>query len=170
VDKGSTFHFTIVAAAAPNVELSPDLISSPSAAQPAPATSPFDGTLADRQPLRILLVEDNVVNQKVALRMLARLGYQADLATNGLEAVQAAGRQRYDLILMDVQMPVMDGLEATQLIRSHPAGDQDPIIVAMTAAAMLEDKRACLAAGMNAYISKPVKVEQFVDVLRLCRP
>jgi len=169
VGKGSTFHFTILAAPAPSGQQSPDLFSALSAAQPSLAASPFDGTLADKKPLRILLVEDNVVNQKVALQMLSRLGYQADVAVNGLEAVQRAGRQIYDLILMDVQMPVMDGLEATRLIRGHPTSDRQPIIVAMTAAAMLEDKRACLAAGMNAYISKPVKVEQFVEVLRLCQ-
>jgi CheY-like chemotaxis protein len=111
-------------------------------------------------------VEDNLINQKVATRMLARLGYQADIAANGLEAVQALQRQPYDMVFMDMQMPEMDGLQATRIIRATLSAEAQPAIIAMTAAAMLEDQQACLAAGMNAHISKPVRVEQIIDVVR----
>ena len=131
-----------------------------------PPTAPlFDGSLGTRNPLRILLVEDNTINQKVALRILERLGYAADLACDGSEALAAVRRQPYDLLLMDLQMPEMDGLEATRAIRTQIAADQQPTIVAMTAAASREDRQACLDAGMDAYISKPVRIEELTGVL-----
>ncbi|MEK7809996.1 MAG: response regulator [Chloroflexota bacterium] len=125
----------------------------------------FDATLGERCPLRVLLAEDNLVNQKLALRMLERFGYRADMVANGLEVLQALDRQEYDLILMDVQMPEMDGLEATRQIRSQYAAHKQPRIVAMTANAMQGDREECLAAGMNDYISKPIKVAELMKAL-----
>ncbi len=113
-------------------------------------------------PLSILLAEDNVVNQKVALRMLDKLGYKADIAANGLEAVQSLRRQSYDLVLMDEQMPEMDGVTATKEIIKE-WGDARPLIISMTANAMQGDKERYLAAGMNGYVSKPVKIEILAD-------
>jgi CheY-like chemotaxis protein len=134
-------------------------------AKPATAEPLFDATLAERLPLRILLTEDNTVNQKLALRILQRMGYRADVAANGLEALAALRRQRYDVILMDVQMPEMDGLEATRQIRSTFAPDQQPRIIAMTANAMQGDREACLEAGMNDYVSKPIQVKELQAAL-----
>jgi len=117
-----------------------------------------------RHPLRILLAEDNVVNQKVALKMLKKIGYRADLAANGLEVLEALERLPYDVILMDVQMPEMDGLEATRRIRQRwPSAGLK--IVAITAYAMEGDRERCLHAGMDDYISKPVRLHDLVRVL-----
>jgi signal transduction histidine kinase/CheY-like chemotaxis protein/ligand-binding sensor domain-containing protein len=110
-------------------------------------------------PLRILVAEDNVVNQKVALLMLRRLGYAADVAADGEEVLAALRRQRYDIILMDVQMPGMDGLQAAQRIREEWPAEKRPRIIAVTANALREDREACLAAGMDDYLSKPVLLE-----------
>ena len=115
--------------------------------------------------LRILLVEDNPVNQKVALRMLEVLGYAADVAENGLLAVQAVERQRYDLVLMDVQMPVMDGLEATRRIRRMPE-EQQPRIFAMTASVLDSERQECIDAGMERHLAKPIRKRQLEDTLR----
>ncbi|NOZ27177.1 MAG: PAS domain S-box protein [Chloroflexi bacterium] len=126
----------------------------------------IDSSLAERYPLRILLAEDNIVNQKVALRLLERMGYRADVAANGLEVLQSLRRQPYDVILMDVQMPEMDGLEATRRIRQLWDADCQPYIIAMTAHALREDRDRCLAAGMDDYISKPVRVEELSAALQ----
>ncbi len=128
----------------------------------------FDAEMGKRLPLRILLAEDNAVNQKLALRLLARMGYRADVAGNGLEAIEALQRQPYDVVLMDVQMPEMDGLEATRRIRHEVATEAQPRIIAMTASAMQEDRDACQAAGMDDYVSKPVRVEELVEALSQC--
>jgi signal transduction histidine kinase/DNA-binding response OmpR family regulator len=119
----------------------------------------IDRDLGARHPLRILLAEDNPVNQKLALRLLERMGYRADVAGNGLEAIRAIEGSRYDIVLMDVQMPELDGLESTRRIRRRWPGAAGPRIVAMTANAMEGDREACLAAGMDDYISKPIRPE-----------
>ena len=122
--------------------------------------------MAQRHPLRILLAEDNVVNQKLALRLLQQMGYRADLASNGIEAVECIARQSYDVVLMDVQMPEMDGLEATRaVLKRWPEASQRPRIVAMTANAMQGDREECLAAGMDDYVTKPIRVDALVQAL-----
>ncbi len=131
----------------------------------APAKPVLDTTLAKRHPLRILLAEDNVVNQKLAMRLLKQMGYRADLASNGVEAIECVERQPYDVVLMDVQMPEMDGLEATRQIIAKWPHDRRPRIVAMTANAMQGDREECLAAGMDDYVTKPIRVDQLVDAL-----
>ena len=123
------------------------------------ADSPLCTPLHAAPPLTILLVEDNPFNQKVALHMLRRLGYGADLAQNGYDALQAVQKKTYDLILMDMQMPEMDGLEATRRIRQLLCHQTQPRIVAMTAAVLAEDQAEAYAAGMDAFLTKPVQVE-----------
>ena len=131
----------------------------------ADTTKPgIDTELGKRHPLKILVVEDNQVNQKLALRILQQMGYRADIASNGLEAVESVERQTYDVILMDVQMPEMDGLEATrQILARWPANH--PRIIGLTANALEGDREACLAAGMDDYISKPIRVHELVEAL-----
>jgi signal transduction histidine kinase/CheY-like chemotaxis protein/ligand-binding sensor domain-containing protein len=118
---------------------------------------------ATQFPLQILIAEDNPVNQKLAVRVLNKLGYQADVAFNGSEALNAFIKMKYDLIFMDVQMPEMDGLEATQKIRALP-GTQ-PMIIAMTANAMQGDREQCIKAGMNDYISKPINLDELIKTI-----
>jgi CheY-like chemotaxis protein len=113
---------------------------------------------------RILLAEDNVVNKKLAVRLLHQMGYRTDLASNGLETIDSLERQTYDVVLMDVQMPEMDGLEATRQIRQLTTIIQ-PHIIAMTANAMEDDREICLAAGMDDYVSKPIRVNELVGAL-----
>jgi signal transduction histidine kinase/DNA-binding response OmpR family regulator len=139
---------------------------------PAVASTParLDGEMAQRLPLRILLAEDNVVNQKLAVRLLAQMGYRADLAANGLEVIQALERQSYDVIFMDVQMPEMDGLEATRIICERWQCGTRPRIIAMTANAMQGDREICLAAGMDDYVSKPIRVNELFQSLSRCQP
>jgi GAF domain-containing protein/CheY-like chemotaxis protein len=130
------------------------------------ASSSMDEELGSRHPLRILLAEDNVVNQKLATRLLEKLGYRADIAGNGLEALEALERQTYDLLLSDVQMPEMDGLEATRrILERWPEGER-PWIVAMTAEAMSGDRERCLEAGMNDYLAKPIRVDELVGAIK----
>lgn len=130
----------------------------------------FDPQMAERMPLRILLAEDNATNQKVALRLLERFGYRADVAANGIEVLEALRRQPYDIVLMDVQMPEMDGLEASRRIVKEWSLDSRPHLVAMTANATENDQQICFAAGMNAYITKPIRVEELVAALNKTRP
>jgi PAS domain S-box-containing protein len=120
----------------------------------------YDPEMGTRNPLRILLAEDNAVNQKLAVRMLERMGYRPDTVANGLEVLDALQRSNYDLIFMDVQMPEMDGLEATRAIRKDLPLEKQPRIVAMTASAMQGDREECLAAGMNDYVSKPIDLKE----------
>ena len=129
---------------------------------------PESADLGTSHPLRILVAEDNLVNQRVIERMLSRVGYRCDVAANGREACRAAQRRTYDLVLMDVHMPEMDGLDATRTILSD--GDPAPRIVALTAGASEESRRACLNAGMDAYVSKPVRISDLVPVLKDTTP
>jgi signal transduction histidine kinase/DNA-binding response OmpR family regulator len=135
------------------------------AAMPQEKKPRFDGGLAARLPLRILLAEDNVVNQKLALRLLSQMGYRADVASNGIEAIESLERQSYDVLLMDVQMPEMDGLEASRHICAKWPPQTRPKIIAMTANAMQGDREHCLAAGMDDYVTKPIRVDALVQAL-----
>ncbi|MEZ0218212.1 MAG: response regulator [Rariglobus sp.] len=135
---------------------------------PAARFAPVADTPA--HPERVLLAEDNPVNQKVALRMLERLGYRADVAVNGVEALKAVERQAYDIIFMDMQMPEMDGMEATYRLRSKPAVEgKRPWIIALTANAMPEHRERCLAAGMDDYLNKPINLVALAAVLERAR-
>jgi CheY-like chemotaxis protein len=132
--------------------------------KPEPVKAAMDKEMGKHHPLRILLAEDNAVNQKLALRILEQMGYRADVASNGIEAVESIERQVYDVILMDVQMPEMDGLDATRNIRKLTEVTQ-PHIIAMTANAMEGDREMCLAAGMDDYVSKPIRVNELIEAL-----
>ncbi len=166
-DQGSIFHFAIgVSISASETEIikqSQASTSNPHLINPE-INPEIDPELAIKFPLRILLAEDNPVNQMFTRLILKRLGYQIDIANNGFEAVQATQEQPYDLILMDVQMPKMDGLTATKLIRSDPLNSQIHI-VAITADAMPEDRQACFDAGMDDYISKPVFMPEIIQLV-----
>jgi signal transduction histidine kinase/CheY-like chemotaxis protein/tetratricopeptide (TPR) repeat protein len=142
------------------------LLTDATSPKPAARAKPtLDKGMAERHPLRILLAEDNVVNQKLALRLLQQMGYRADLASNGIEAIESIERQTYDVVLMDVQMPEMDGLEASRRIIERWPDGQRPRIVAMTANAMQGDREECMAAGMDDYVTKPIRVDALVEAL-----
>ena len=115
--------------------------------------------------IHILIVEDNAINQKVIFNLLQRLGYQSDITQNGQEALEATQNRTYDLVFMDVQMPIMDGYEATKRIREDNARYSNIPIIAMTANAMRGDRETCLAAGMDDYISKPIKKQELESLL-----
>ena len=125
----------------------------------------FDREMAQRHPLRILLAEDNVINQKVSLLMLSRLGYLADLAVNGLKVLESTDKNHYEVIFMDIQMPDMDGVEATRLLREK-LGDRCPYLVALTANAMQDDRAKFLGLGFDAYLSKPLSPEALRAILQ----
>lgn len=153
--KGTTFLFTIEAKPVkfPVKAIARDLSKDMNAAT---LESQY---LAERLPLKILIAEDNLVNQKVISRVFAKMGYHIDIVTNGLEAIAAVHKQPYDLIFMDMQMPEMDGLEATRQIRKINSSELTPII-AITANSMVGDREKCFESGMNDYIAKPFKVEE----------
>jgi CheY-like chemotaxis protein len=141
------------------------------AAKPLPvaAKKQFDSEMAKKNPLRILLAEDNLVNQKVGLKMLSQLGYGADLASNGLQAVNAAAKGGYDLIFMDIQMPEMDGIKAAHNIREQ-LGDRTPFLAALTAEALQGDRERFLDLGFDAYLSKPLQANALQEMLQTVRP
>ncbi|EOR94681.1 sensory box histidine kinase/response regulator [Arcticibacter svalbardensis MN12-7] len=132
--------------------------------EPKSKTSVLSDKFAIQYPLKILIAEDNLINQKLALTILKKLGYKPQVANNGKDAVDMLSINDYDIILMDILMPEMDGLEATSIIRS--SFEKQPQIVAMTANALPEDREICLKAGMNEYISKPIKLEILMDILK----
>jgi PAS domain S-box-containing protein len=143
--------------------------SGAAADQLAPGAAPEEGP-AEQAPLRILLAEDNPVNQRLALLLLEKIGYSADVAANGLEALEALRAQPYDVVLMDVEMPEMDGLEASRRIHAEWHGERLPRIIAVTANAMQGDRDTCLAAGMDDYLSKPIRRDELEAALRRCEP
>ena len=128
----------------------------------------WDAQLGERHPLRILVAEDNLVNQKVIQTMLGRLGYRADVVSDGVQAVSALQRQRYDVVLMDVQMPEMDGVEATLTIRRELLPERQPRIIAMTANAFDDQRHTYIESGMNDYVSKPVQPDMLLAALKRC--
>ncbi|AYL94811.1 hybrid sensor histidine kinase/response regulator [Mucilaginibacter celer] len=128
-----------------------------------PVQTAFTTEFAKNYPMEILIAEDNLINQKLAVHMLTKMGYHPDIAENGHAALNTMATKHYNLILMDVQMPEMDGLEATRFIRSNM--QEQPVIIAMTANAMPEDRQACLDAGMNDYLSKPMKLSDLMEML-----
>jgi CheY-like chemotaxis protein len=130
----------------------------------AHAEKKFDSTMAIKHPLRILLAEDNPVNQQVGLLMLSRLGYTADLAMDGQQALDAAEKTQYDLILMDIQMPNMNGIDAARLIREKQ-GKARPSIFALTAEALEGDKQRFLGLGFDGYLSKPLQTQTLQETL-----
>jgi PAS domain S-box-containing protein len=136
----------------------------------APARWHVDPPLAQRLPLRILLAEDNLVNQKVAVKMLERMGYRPDVVANGLEVLEALRRQPYDVVLLDVQMPEMDGFEVARNVKARSWGGTPPRLIGMTALAMDGDRSRCLAAGMDDYVTKPVRPEELQRGLERCVP
>ena len=143
------------------------------AAGTAPDSAPGrreDGARSAVADLRLLVAEDNAVNRQLALALLRRLGYVADVVENGREVLDALERERYDVVLMDVQMPELDGLEATRQIRERRGSSDAPRIIAMTANAMEGDREECLAAGMDDYLSKPIRPEELSRALARCRP
>jgi CheY-like chemotaxis protein/HPt (histidine-containing phosphotransfer) domain-containing protein len=136
----------------------------------APTTPVLDVNFARRFPLRVLLADDNPINQKVGLSVLAKLGYRAELAGNGSEVVKALEQRTYDMLFLDVQMPEMDGLECARQICHRWTRDRRPIIVAMTGNALMGDREKCLGAGMDDYISKPVRISELQGVLERWAP
>ncbi|MCA9897825.1 MAG: response regulator [Ardenticatenaceae bacterium] len=165
-DVGSTFFFTILVDPSQLPESNAQTEALLAATiKPTTSQSEFDTSMGQRLPLRILLAEDNLTNQKVGLRILERLGYQADVATNGLEVLEALHDQEYDLVLMDVQMPEMDGVTATQRIHQTYQDADRPTIIALTANALDGDRERFLQAGMDDYISKPIRIQQLMDAM-----
>ncbi|BBC25062.1 PAS domain S-box protein [Pseudanabaena sp. ABRG5-3] len=192
IHQGSTFHFTITAPTHNWEQVPPISIATSQAISPSTngklltgqgishintdryrRNYNFDPKMARNHPLRILIAEDNVINQKVAIHILQQMGYRADVVANGLEVLAALSHQTYDLIFMDMQMPEMDGLEATRQIYQnweHKKLTNRPRIIAMTANAMQGDREICLAAGMDDYLSKPIRNSELVRVLMACQP
>ena len=154
IDQGSIFHFTLTL----------PVVSESALPSQGPPT-PIDPQMGTHHPLRILIADDQPVNLTVARHLLNRLGYRADVAINGLEALQALQRQTYDIVFMDVQMPEMDGLQATRAIKVQIPEEEQPRIVALTANTQPGAREECLAAGMDDYISKPVRIEELVLAL-----
>jgi CheY-like chemotaxis protein len=133
----------------------------------APPRRPASGAAAAGRPLRLLVAEDNLVNQRLAIRLLEKQGHSVVVACNGQEALEALAREPFDAVLMDVQMPEMGGLEATAAIRAREAGTGNRVpIIAMTAHAMTGDRERCLEAGMDGYVAKPIQAKELTRALR----
>ncbi len=156
---GSTFYFTIPAEVASSKCVIPDRT----------AGIVFEN-IAKQHPLQILVAEDNHLNQKVLLEMLRKMGYRADAVADGREVLKALECRPYDLILMDIRMPEMNGLEASIAIRERWPPEKQPKIIAITAYVLKGDQERCLQAGMDGYISKPVKIGELIDALCRCQP
>jgi CheY-like chemotaxis protein/HPt (histidine-containing phosphotransfer) domain-containing protein len=136
----------------------------------APAVPALDINLATRLPLRVLLADDNPINQKVGASVLKKLGYLADIAQNGTEVLSALEQHPYDILFLDVQMPEMDGLECARQICQRWNRDKRPVVIAMTGNALMGDREKCLAAGMDDYISKPVRIAELQNALERWGP
>jgi CheY-like chemotaxis protein/HPt (histidine-containing phosphotransfer) domain-containing protein len=136
----------------------------------APTVPTLDPDLARRLPLRLILADDNPINQKVGLSVLHKLGYRADIANNGLEVLKALEQKAYDILFLDVQMPEMDGLEAARQICQRWSAEKRPRIIAMTGNALIGDREKCLQAGMDDYISKPVRIGELQSALQRWGP
>ena len=165
IDEGSTFHFTIQAKEVSALEQ-----ARAERRPPSQRLAKLNQRLAETLPVRILIAEDNPVNQKLAVRVLEKMGYAADVAANGMEVLEALADKRYDIIFMDVQMPEVDGLEATRQIVAQWPPEKRPKIIAMTANALQGDREKCLAAGMDDYISKPICLEEIQAALERWSP
>jgi PAS domain S-box-containing protein len=176
--KGSSFWFTLPAHECPALDLG-DLGPDPQVSSSGGLSTStnrrthtrtghysYDSGLADKHPLSILIAEDNRINQKLLLAMLAKLGYRADVANNGIEALKLVEKNHYDLLLMDVLMPEMDGIDTAKQILGRTNERPKPRLVAITANAMVGDRQACLDAGFNEYISKPVRPDDLVRALK----
>jgi len=157
--QGATFHFTIQAETIPGKHLDFGKIDRPASSESFPGL----------KPMRILVAEDNPSNQRVLVEMLKRLGYRADAVADGREVIQALERQDYDLVLMDIKMPEMDGITATQVIRKLQP-ENGPKIIAITAFALEGDREKCIDAGMDDYIAKPVQIGELAEVLKKNQP
>jgi CheY-like chemotaxis protein len=168
IGKGSTFHFTACFRVAedPTADFILDSSVRDKVAGAPTHTQTDAAIVKNGKNIQVLLVEDNIVNQKIAARVLERQGHKVILAGDGREAVAALDRARFDIILMDIQMPEMNGFEATAAIRERErrSGDHVPII-AMTAHAMKGDRELCLQAGMDAYLSKPIRAEELTNLI-----
>ncbi|MCB0165956.1 MAG: AAA family ATPase [Anaerolineae bacterium] len=162
--QGSTFYFTIMAKAVSSPMAEEKGAHLPNIPQPS-----FDRQMGQKHPLRLLVVEDNSVNQLVIIKILEHLGYQADLATNGRDAVEGLKQQPYDAVLMDVNMPDMDGVAATRIIRQQIPANQQPRIIAITANTLQGDRENYLAAGMDDFVSKPVQIDALIRALSQCQ-
>jgi signal transduction histidine kinase/HPt (histidine-containing phosphotransfer) domain-containing protein len=136
----------------------------------APHRPTLDSDLAKRLPLRLLLADDNLINQKVGLSVLHKLGYKADLAADGVEVMEALEKRLYDIIFLDVQMPELDGIETAKRIRARFPGDKSPRIIAMTGNALVGDRERCIQAGMDDYISKPIRIGDLQAALEKWAP
>jgi signal transduction histidine kinase/CheY-like chemotaxis protein len=157
--RGSTFHFTIAA-----------LIADESAGPPAVRSAPRELRMVGSHTLRVIVADDNAVNRELALIMLRRLGYLADSAADGAQLLDRLGKMHYDVVLMDMQMPEMDGIEAARHIRRDMPPERQPRIIAMTAAAFPEDRERCLEAGMDDYVSKPIGADALAQALLRAEP
>jgi len=157
-DGGASVYFTIVVQQVVNAQGAVTVVS-------APADGILDNKMAIKRPLNILIAEDNVINQKVLIALLKKMGYKADAVWNGKEAIDAIEKKQYDLIFMDIQMPEMDGLEASEYINTHWPKGERPVIVAVTANVLDDYKEKCLAVGVAGFIAKPVHVNDIAEVL-----